>query len=38
MAENGETYNVEVKLWDEIKTQPFKTRPLKYVVCINTMG
>jgi len=38
MAAEGETYNVETKVWDEIKTQAFKSRPIKFVVCLNTMG
>lgn len=38
MAAEGEAFKSEEKVWEEIKTQPFKSRPIKFVVCLNTMG
>jgi len=38
MAAEGEAFKYEEKVWEEIKTQPFKSRPIKFVVCLNTMG
>lgn len=34
----GEEYIEEDKVWDEIKENPYKTRKVQYVVCLNTMG
>lgn len=36
--EAGEEFIEEVKEWDEIKENPFKTVKVQYVVCLNTMG
>lgn len=38
MEADGETFVELAKVWEEIKPAPFKTRPVKFVVCINTLG
>lgn len=37
-AELGEEYEPEEKQWPEYKYAAFKTQPVEYVVCLNTMG
>lgn len=34
----GETFTPEERTWEKIEAQPFKTRKVSYVVCLNTLG
>ena len=36
--EAGEEYIEEPKEWEDIQENPYKTRKVQYVVCLNTMG
>ena len=38
MEAEGETYVEHPKVWEEIKPAPFKSRTIKFVVCLNTLG
>jgi len=34
----GEEYKGEVRVFEEITAQPFKSEQVQFVVCLNTMG
>jgi len=35
---NGEEFKEEEKVWEPIEPQPFKTKKVQYVVCLNSLG
>ena len=37
-ADGDETFKPEEKTWEAIETQPFKTKKVQFVCCMNTMG